>query len=307
MLLESVAFWKYFGVVSTLVAAGFGAPIPEEIPIVTAGAMVGHDSQERYHEYTAAAVAGGPGFYLTPHPEGLTRWWIMLPICIAGVVFGDTVLYAGGRLFGRQLLHSAWVKRKILPDDKRHKIEQNFHDRGVLILLGARFTPGIRTPVFIMSGVLKMPIGRFLLADALYAIPGVNLLFWLAYLFTDQFVQAIEAVDKHRPLAALAVLSIVVGVVAYKFFTNRTLSTGDPEDIPPYARPVGKVTHAFEQGIERAVERTRGVIDKVTHPHRKVADFPPPPTEAGPLPELQSEEPVEPPATGPGPAADRIV
>ena len=238
-MLESVAFWKYFGVVSTLVAAGFGAPIPEEIPVVTAGAMVGHDSQERYHEYTAAAVAGGPGFYLTPHPEGLTRWWIMLPLCIVGVVFGDTVLYGAGRLFGRQLLHSAWVKRKILPDDKRHKIEQNFHDRGVLILMGTRFTPGIRTPVFIMSGVLKMPIGRFLLADALYAIPGVNLLFWLAYLFTDQFVQAIEAVDKHRPLAALAVLSVVIGVVAYRFFTSRQSVDRRPGR-DPAVRPAGR-------------------------------------------------------------------
>lgn len=274
MLFDTVAFWKYFGVVSTLIASGFGAPIPEEIPVVTAGAMVGHDAQERSHEYMAASIAGGPAFYLTPHPTGLTRWYIMLPLIIVGVVIGDTVLYGAGRLFGARFLHSQWFRRRILPDEKREKIEQNFHDRGVLILLGARFTPGIRTPVFIMSGVLRMPIGRFLLADALYAIPGVSLMFWLSYLFTDQFVQAVEAVDKHRPLVAVALLSAVLGVVLYKFLTSRTLSTGDLEQIPMYAKPVGVVTHVVEQGIEKAVEKTVGVIDLVTHPHRKPSEFP---------------------------------
>ena len=39
-----------------------------------------------------------------------------------------------------------------------------------------------------MAGVLRMPFQRFLLADALYAIPGINLLFWLAYVFTDERV-----------------------------------------------------------------------------------------------------------------------
>ena len=266
MLFDWVAFWKYTGVVTTLIAAGFGAPIPEEIPIVTAGAMVGHDAQERYHDLMAGAIGGGPAYVLTPHPTGLTRWWIMLPLCIVGVVVADTVLYAAGRLFGAQLLHSSWFRRRILPDDKRLLIEQNFHNRGVLILLGARFTPGIRTPVFIMSGILRMPLGRFLLADGLYAIPGVNLLFWLAYLFTDQFVEAVEAVDRHRPLVAVAVLSALLGIILYKFLTSRTLSTGDPEQIPLLAKPVGVVTHAVEQTIERAVEKTVDVLDKVTHP-----------------------------------------
>ena len=266
MLVDWVAFWKYTGVVTTLIAAGFGAPIPEEIPVVTAGAMVGHDAQERHHEAMAGAIGGGPVHYLTPHPTGLTRWWIMLPLCILGVVVADTILYAAGRLFGARLLHSPWFRRRILPDDKRESIEKNFHDRGVLILLGARFTPGIRTPVFIMSGVLRMPLGRFLLADGLYAIPGVNLLFWLAYLFTDQFVEAIEAVDRHRPLVAVAVLSALFGIILYKFLTSRTLSTGDPEQIPMLAKPVGVVTHAVEQTIEKAVEKTKDVLDKVTHP-----------------------------------------
>jgi membrane protein DedA with SNARE-associated domain len=287
-MLDWIAVSKYAGVLAALVLAGFGAPIPEEIPIVTAGAMVGHDAQDvadyraaidRFERFdgradAAAAVLGGSVEYFRPErpdrPRSLTRWWIMLPLCIVGVVLADCVLYTAGRMWGVRLLRSGWVQRNVLPPEKQVKIEQNFAKHGILILLGARLTPGIRTPVFLMAGVLKMPLARFLLADGLYAVPGVNLLFWLAYLFTDQFVAAIHAVERHRPMAVAVVLAAVGGVILYKLLANRKLSTGDVEEIPPYVKPVGKVTHAVEQAVEMAVEKAvqtiPRVVDRVTHP-----------------------------------------
>jgi hypothetical protein len=153
--------------------------------------------------------------------------------------------------------------------------------------MGARFTPGIRTPVFLMAGVLRMPLYRFLMADALYAIPGVNLLFWLAYWFTDQFVEAITAAERHKPLIIVAVLAAVGGALLYKLLVGRKVSTGDPDDIPSLVKPVGAVTHAVEQTIEKTVERTGSaaafVFDKVTHPfghHEKApSSTTPPPAE----------------------------
>jgi membrane protein DedA with SNARE-associated domain len=269
-MFDPVAMWKYAGILGTLIAAGFGFPIPEEIPIVTAGALVGHDAQDPNALDAHGAFSGAAILGALPPQQGGTRWWIMLPICILGVVFGDCVLYFAGRWFGPRLTRSSWVQRKLLPPDKRAKIEANFEKRGVMILLAARFTPGIRTPVFIMAGILRMPVSRFLLADGLYAIPGVNMLFWLAYWFTDQFVEAVQAVDRHRPMAVAAVLAAVGGVVLYKFLANRKISTGDPEDISRYVKPVGAVTQAVEEAIEKTVGKTIEtaaiVIDKVTHP-----------------------------------------
>jgi membrane protein DedA with SNARE-associated domain len=258
--------------------------------------MVGHDAQDVLHAEPLGALTGSAGFgyFMHDHELGLTKWYIMLPLCILGVVVGDSVLYGAGRLFGPRLLHSKFVTRRILPPEKRAKIEENFRTRGVMILLGARFTPGIRTPVFIMSGVLRLPFSQFLLADALYAIPGVNVLFWLSYLFTDQFVAAIQAVERHRPTILLAILSAFLGVLLYRFLTTRTLSTGDPEKIPVYAKPVGAAAHAVEVVVEKAVEKTahmtKDVIDKVAHPHHKPhPDKPPSPS--------GTHEPAEPPVT----------
>lgn len=270
-MIDSVAIWKYATIFGTLIAAGFGFPIPEEIPIVTAGAFVGHDAQVSHEPTFVGAVAGSVAAGTVPQTEGQTKWYYMLPLCILGVVLGDCVLFFVGRLFGPTLLSKTWVQKRILPPEKRDKIEANFEKRGVMILLAARLTPGIRTPVFVMAGVLRMPVSRFLLADALYAIPGVNLLFWLSYWFTDQFVEAVKAVDKHRPLAVAAVLAAISGVVLWKIFAHRKISTGNMDDVSNLLKPVGAVTQALETGIEKTVGATVGtaakIVDKVTHPH----------------------------------------
>ena len=145
---------------------------------------------------------------LVGHEDTTLRWWIMLPVCILGVVIGDGVLYGIGRLWGQRLLNLGWVKRNVVTPEKRAEIEKNLHDRGIAVLLGARLLPGIRTPIFIMAGVLRVPLGRFLLADGLYAIPGVNLLFWVSYMLTDQVLEIFNKINEYRPVVVAFVLSV---------------------------------------------------------------------------------------------------
>src|ERR1700678_3995348 len=105
-MLQHFDDYGYLGVFAALIAAGFGFPIPEELPVLTAGILVGHENT-------------------TLH------WYFMLPVVIAGVVIGDGVLYGIGRIWGHKLFRIGWVQRKILPTDKRLEIEKNFADRGI--------------------------------------------------------------------------------------------------------------------------------------------------------------------------------
>jgi membrane protein DedA with SNARE-associated domain len=250
--------YGYFGIFAALICAGFGLPIPEELPVLTAGGLCAHADT------------------LKPGQEALDpnrlRWFIMLPVCIIGVVLGDGVLYTIGRIWGPTLLANAWVQRKLVPPEKRASIEKNFHDRGVLILLTARVTPGIRSPIFIMAGVLRVPVARFLLADGLYAVPGVTTLFFLAYFLTDQVMEVFHKIDQYKPLLIAIVLSVVAGGFLYRFITSRRVTTGAPSEVPLINKPIEMVTeaatHAVEKTVNVATHAVEKTIEAVTHHHR---------------------------------------
>src|SRR5262249_37296620 len=103
-----------------------------------------------------------------------------------------------------------------------------FARHGVLILLVARLLPGVRTAVFLSAGIIRLPWKRFLLADGLYALPGVSLLFLLAYWFTDRFrdwvIRAEEEVGRCK-LVLLAV-AVAVGAGCWLWRSLRRRTTG---------------------------------------------------------------------------------
>ena len=243
-MLENFDQYGYQGVFLALLAAGFGFPIPEELPVITAGILVGHEDTSLV-------------------------WYVMLPVVMAGVVLGDGLLYGAGRLWGRRLLNIGFVRRNFVPEEKQEQIEKNFAERGIWVLLGARLLPGIRTPIFIMAGVLRVPVGRFLLADALYAVPLVNVLFWLSYLLTDRMLVIFNKINEHKPLVAVAVLSGVAGALIQRYILSRPVSTGEPPHVPEaIAKRAVAAAHVVEKVVEKAVEKVTG------RPHEKPS--PPP-------------------------------
>jgi membrane protein DedA with SNARE-associated domain len=244
---SSGELWTYLGVFTALVAAGLGFPIPEELPVVTGGAMCGtvDGSVPKPLRDMTALVGMAPG---GAGPAGLPwevllfrgdydwttfrlRWWVMLPVCILGVVFSDGLLYGVGRLFGRRLLEHRRLSR-LVPEHKRERIEHNFHKYGIKILLFARFLPGIRAPIFVTAGMMRLPLSHFLLADGLYAIPGVSLLFSLAYWFTNAFTDLVERAEAHiRPILIIVVILAVAVYLVYHFL-RKPVPEGDPEEMP---------------------------------------------------------------------------
>ena len=194
-----------------LVAAGVGAPIPEELPVVWAGVWVG------------------------TRPTVLPGHFLILPLCIVGAVLCDAMLYGIGRWWGPRLLDKPFMKRLMTPE-RRKEIEHNFHRHGIKVLLFTRMLPGIRSPVFIMAGVMRLPLPVFLLGDLIYAIPGISLLFFLAYWFGSSFQVLIERFehDVVGKLKPILILALIAGVSIYFFFhfVRKPVSTGDPKEVP---------------------------------------------------------------------------
>ena len=236
--------WSYLGVFLGIVVTGLGFPMPEELPVVLGGYLVG------------MGYAG----------------WLMLPVCIGGVVVGDSALYMIGRLFGVWLVGKPFVKNHVLSPARLEEIRENFRKHGVKILLFARLTPGIRAPIFLTAGITHLPLYLFVLADAIYAIPGVCLLFFLGWYFTDTMVEWIKTEAGHiKSIAILVALLAVAGYFTYRFL-RRPMVEGNPKDVPKIAQPV---QHTLEHiPIDKMQSSTKNPLPPMP-PAEKVDLMPP--------------------------------
>jgi membrane protein DedA with SNARE-associated domain len=228
---EFIQSWGYLGVFLGILATGLGFPMPEELPIVLGGVLTTHDE---------------------------VRWYFMLPVCIVGVIIGDSFLYWIGRFWGTKVIQLPFIRNKLLTPERFETIAENFQKNGVKILLFARLTPGIRAPIFLTAGIMRLPITYFLLADGIYAIPGVSILFFLGYWFTDSIIDLVQQTANVKPIIVLVVLAGVGVYVVYRFW-RKPMVTGNPKDMPPI---VGPVTEKLEGVAESMGQK---MADKVMH------------------------------------------
>jgi len=209
-----------------LLASGMGVPLPEELWVVWAGASSRH-----------------------PPDDIVVMWWIMLPACILGVVLGDSFLYAVGWFWGHRLLNRKWVQRWVLRPERRVRIQRNFDRYGVWILLAARLLPGLRSPIFLLAGTNRMPVVKFVVADGVYAIPGVSMMFFLAYAFTDQFVEIVQKAEKVRPIIIVIVIT-AVAVYLVHYFYKHPVAEGDPKELPIIGEQIASHIKHPEKPVE---------------------------------------------------------
>jgi membrane protein DedA with SNARE-associated domain len=108
------------------------------------------------------------------HPE--VHWWMAWPAASLGIIAADLVLYGIGRLWGQRIWEHRWVNHFLTPE--RRRIEDRFHEHGMKFLLMARLLPPLRTGVFIIAGTMRYSLVRFLIADAIYGVVGVGLIYF---------------------------------------------------------------------------------------------------------------------------------
>ncbi|MCS7046056.1 MAG: DedA family protein [Gemmataceae bacterium] len=224
---EFLQSWGYVGVFVGILLTGLGFPMPEELPIVVGGALAG-------------------GFRGGDTDGAVVYVWIMLPVCIIGVVIGDSFLYFIGRFWGTRIVESPFVQKHLLTPEKLTSITENFHKYGIKILLFARLTPGIRAPIFLSAGITRLPLTHFLIADGIYALPGVSLLFFLGYFFAGSAVKIVS--DDLGIVKHVIILAVVLGIAGYFTyrFLRRPVVTGSPAEMPkivePMSQPLESVT-----------------------------------------------------------------
>ena len=148
--------YGYLAVLFVLIICGFGVPIPEDITLVSGGIIAGmYPEQVNVH--------------------------IMLVVSMFGVLFGDSTMYWLGRIYGARILRVRFI-RKFLTVQRLRMVRDKFDQYGNRVLFVARFLPGLRAPIYMVSGVTRrVSYLRFVLLDFFAAIISVPIWVYLGY------------------------------------------------------------------------------------------------------------------------------
>jgi membrane protein DedA with SNARE-associated domain len=149
---------SYVAIVLLLVLTGAGLPLPEEIVIVAAG------------------VSSSPSI-------GKLDPVLAVMSCLAGALLGDCVMYGIGRGLGWTYIRQHRWFARVLQADREERMEKIVQRHGLKVFLLVRFLVGIRSPVYLAMGVLRIDFRRFLLCDAACAVFVVGAFFLLSYCF----------------------------------------------------------------------------------------------------------------------------
>ena len=148
--------YGYLAVLFVLIICGFGVPIPEDITLVSGGIIAGmYPKQVNVH--------------------------IMLVVSMFGVLFGDSTMYWLGRIYGARILRVRFI-RKFLTVQRLRMVRDKFDQYGNRVLFVARFLPGLRAPIYMVSGITRrVSYTRFVLLDFFAAIISVPIWVYLGY------------------------------------------------------------------------------------------------------------------------------
>lgn len=208
----------YAGLTLGLIVCGIGLPIPEEATFLAAGFI---------------------GRKLGANP------WLLCLSGMAGILIGDLIPYFAGRHLGPALMDRPFFRRFLAPE-KRTQIEAFFKKRGSKAIFIARFLGGLRTPSFLAAGAMGVPLGVFILWDALGALISCPTSIWLAYLYGERAIEWVEQCQKYVMILAAGIVVLFLFRWWRKQMTRARENGAQASENPPR---VGWLRQAFYASV----------------------------------------------------------
>ena len=157
VLSQFLSDFTYVAIVAVLMAAGLGLPISEDLTLLLGGGLAA---------------------------RGITDFWPTLGCGYFGVLLGDVLIHHWGlRLGPAAYRHRMVVKHLSL--ERQEKLRMHYAKHGFLTVVVGRHTPMLRAPIFFLAGASRVPLWKFLLADAISAAVTVPIVVWLGFKFGE--------------------------------------------------------------------------------------------------------------------------
>lgn len=210
-----VGFVFVFGV---LLLCGFGFPMPEDVILVTGGVLAWMASP--LETPTLAGMAGDTGLLL------------MIATGMAGILAGDSVIYWAGRRLGRRVAEFRVLRHMVTPE-KLQQVETRLRRQGNVVVMIARFLPGLRAPTYFTVGHSHFAYWKFLLYDGLAALVSAPLWVCLGFWFGDDIQRAAAEAGRFSRVVLGGVLVLLAVLGARWWWRRRQAAAAPPAAEPP--------------------------------------------------------------------------
>ncbi len=204
----------YAFVFGVLVLCGFGFPMPEDVVLVTGGVLA-----------WLASPLEAPSIHAMVDDVGL-RWMVL--VGLAGILAGDSIIYWVGRRLGARIAEFRLLRR-LVPPEKLQEVEKRLRKSGNVVVVIARFLPGLRAPTYFTVGHSRMPYWEFLLFDGLAALISAPLWVCLGFWFGDDIERAALEAARFGHYILLGVTVVVLALVFRWMQRRRAVQAAERE------------------------------------------------------------------------------
>ena len=199
---------------------------------------------------------------------GNFSFWIALLLAISAALASDLIWYRLGRTRGHTILNLL-CRVSLEPDSCVSNTKDLFTKLGARALLIAKFVPGLGATTAPLSGLTRMPLLKFLAADAFGAALWTATYLTAGYIFRNQLERAAEQAER---LGSWLLLILAGGLAAYivwkyhqrrRFIRDLRVARITPEELMAMITSGEQVTvvdlrHALE--VERENLKLPGAI-----------------------------------------------
>ena len=193
--------FPYVGLFVLLVLGVIGFPFPEDAILILCGFLI------------ASGV-------VKPAPA--------LIVVASGMLMTDYFLYYVGRKYGRKVVaHRRF--RKIISARREVRLEKIFRRWGVFAILLGRHLVGLRSQIFLVAGILRMPRARFVLADAASSIVTMTIMVGAGY-WGGSTLDLIKKDMKEAQYALLILIAIIaVALLIWRIAVGKLRNDNDED------------------------------------------------------------------------------
>lgn len=181
-------FTAYSVILGVLFACGLGLPVPEDITLIAAGilAALGKIS------LTGAIIAG-----------------------LVGVLVGDAFMFFIGRFYGYRVFKLP-LFRRFFTEERIRMAKARVTANSQFICFTARFLPGLRSPIFLTSGILGVRPIVFFALDGIAALISVPVWVYVGWYVGGNIDTAAEVATKAQKWVIISVIIFIAGYLGIK-------------------------------------------------------------------------------------------